>query len=116
MKVSQIHCIDNKMSLGDLRRVAVTLGRMAPSKQMNFQKIPKGGGGVIFNAKIYIAKFGPLNRAFFSMKMIQKGLFRVCCQPYYHVELFPVSAPSGDANKRSVPGFQIFSTLRIYLK
>ena len=32
-----------------------------------FGKVPKGGG-VIFNPKIYIAKFGPLNRAFSASK------------------------------------------------
>ena len=32
------------------------------------EKFLKGGGGVIFNPKIYIAKFGPLNRAFSAWK------------------------------------------------
>ena len=30
---------------------------------MNFQKTSKGGGGVIFNPKIYVADFGPLYTA-----------------------------------------------------
>ena len=35
---------------------------------MNFRKSSKGrgGGGVIFNPKIYVADFGPLYRAFFG--------------------------------------------------
>ena len=37
--------------------------RDAPHFQMNFRKSSEGGGG-IFNPKIYIAEFGPLNRAF----------------------------------------------------
>ena len=38
------------------------------AKCMFFGKGPKGGGGVFFNPKIYIADFGPLNEAleFFS--------------------------------------------------
>ena len=50
-----------------------------------FRKVPKRGGGVIFNPKIYIAKFGPLNRAFSAWKWYKKvfwGMFL----PYYHVE------------------------------
>ena len=39
-------------------------GCPAPLKRLNFRKNSEGGGGVIFNPKIYIAKFGPLNRAF----------------------------------------------------
>ena len=39
-------------------------GRVAVPNRMNFWKSPKafgkGGGAVIFNAKIYIADFGPL--------------------------------------------------------
>ena len=38
---------------------------MAFPKRMNFRKSSKGGGGVvIFDQKIYVADFGPLNRAF----------------------------------------------------
>ena len=40
-----------------------------------------------FFGKVPKAKFGPLNRAFFSMKMVQKCLFRVCFSTNYHVEL-----------------------------
>ena len=38
-------------------------GRLPLPKRMNFRKSSKRGGGVIFNPKIYIAKFGPLSRA-----------------------------------------------------
>ena len=37
-----------------------TQGRVALPNQMNFQKSSKGGQGVVFNPKIYIADFGPL--------------------------------------------------------
>ena len=41
-------------------------------KRMNFWKISKGGGGVIFNPKIYVADFEPLYVFFqtFSEKII----------------------------------------------
>ena len=39
-------------------------GRMEIPKRMFFRKSSKRGGGVISNPKIYIADFGPLNRAF----------------------------------------------------
>ena len=39
-------------------------GQMGTPKRMNFRKSFKGGGGVVFNSNIYVAKFGPLNRAF----------------------------------------------------
>ena len=38
-------------------------GRMAVPNRMNFQKSSKGVW-VIFNPKIYLAYFGPLNRVF----------------------------------------------------
>ena len=42
-------------------------------KRMNFQKTSKGaGGGVILNPKIYVADFGPLNRAFFPPDVFRK--------------------------------------------
>ena len=37
-------------------------GCLPPPKRMNFRKSSKGEG-VIFNPKIYVAKFGPLNGA-----------------------------------------------------
>ena len=41
------------------------LGTDGPTKTDEFsEKFQKGGGGGICNPKIYIAKFGPLNRAF----------------------------------------------------
>ena len=58
---------------------------MVPPKRMKLRKSSKeGGGGVIFNPKIYVEDFRPLNRAFSAWKchfQIQKGLFRVCFQP-----------------------------------
>ena len=44
---------------------------------MNFGKSPKGGGGVIFNPKIYVADFGNFKQGFLTMKLIQKSIFRV---------------------------------------
>ena len=44
---------------------------------MNFRKSSERGG-VISNPKIFIANFGLLNRVFFGIKMIQRGIFRVC--------------------------------------
>ena len=42
-----------------------TLGKPCTSKTDEFsEKFRRGEGGGIFNPKIYIAKFGPLNRAF----------------------------------------------------
>ena len=38
-------------------------GRIAIPKRTNFWKSSEGGG-VVSNPKIYVAKFGPLNRAF----------------------------------------------------
>ena len=42
------------------------IGADQAAKQMNFQKLPKGKGGVIFNPKIYVAYFEPLYRDFFG--------------------------------------------------
>ena len=42
---------------------------------MNFWKSSRGG--VIFNPKIYIARFGNLKQGAMSMKLIQKSNFRV---------------------------------------
>ena len=59
-------------------------GRVRLTDLMNFRKSSERGG-VIFNPKIYIAKFGPLNRAFSAWKWYKKvfwGMFL----PYYHVE------------------------------
>ena len=47
-------------------------GRVTLPKRMNFWKSSKGGegsGGGRFNPKIYVADFGPLNRAFSRMTM-----------------------------------------------
>ena len=46
-------------------------GSPARPKRMNFRKSSKGGG-VISNPKIYIADFGPLNRAFSAWKWYKR--------------------------------------------
>ena len=43
----------------DKRQVGLT-------KQINFRKTSKGGRGVIFNVKIYVADFRPQYRLFFA--------------------------------------------------
>ena len=60
-RCSQFHFFDPK-------------GQICEQKRMNFLKNSEGGGGVISNQNIYIAKFGPLNRAFFSIKLTKRGL------------------------------------------
>ena len=45
-------------------KVVLIQGRAALTKWMNFRKSSKGGRGVIFNPKIKVADFGPLNRFF----------------------------------------------------
>ena len=47
--------------------------RIAPRNRMNFGKVPKGGGGVIFNPKIYVADFKPYTglKEGFSEKNLQ---------------------------------------------
>ena len=40
-----------------------SLGKPTPSKTDEISEKFQRGGGVIFNPKIYIAKFGPLSRA-----------------------------------------------------
>ena len=47
---------------------------------MNFRKSSKKGGGS-FSIQKFILQILDLKYGFFSMKMIQKGLFRVCFQP-----------------------------------
>ena len=45
-------------------RLLLTLGTDGHTKMDEFsEKMRKGGGGVIFNPKIYFADFGPSNRA-----------------------------------------------------
>ena len=44
---------------------------------MNFRKSAKGGGGGIFNPKIYVADFENFKQGFLIMKLIQKSNFRV---------------------------------------
>ena len=40
---------------------------------MNFRKSAKGGGGAIFNPKIYIAHFGNFEQGLLSMNLKQKS-------------------------------------------
>ena len=49
------------------------------TKQMNFRKSSKVGGGVevIFNPNIYVADFGSSKQGFIIMKLIQNSNFRV---------------------------------------
>ena len=46
-----------------------------------FGKVPKGGRGGHFQSKNLYCKIWTFKKGFFSMKMIQKGLFRVCFHP-----------------------------------
>ena len=46
---------------------------MAAANRMNFRESSKGGGGVIFDPKIYVADFGKFKQGFLSMKLIQKS-------------------------------------------
>ena len=42
-----------------------------------FRKVPKGGRGVIFNPKIYVAYFGNFNHGLLIMELIRNSNFRV---------------------------------------
>ena len=46
-----------------------------------FGKVPKGGRGGHFQSKNLYCKIWTFKQCFFSMKMIQRGLFRVCFYP-----------------------------------
>ena len=46
-------------------------GRMVLPNWMNFRKRGEGGGGFIFNPKIYFADFGNFKKGFLSMKLIK---------------------------------------------
>ena len=48
----------------DFLHALVDKGSIPAPKRMNFRKSSEGGGGIISDPKIYVAKFGPLNRAF----------------------------------------------------
>ena len=52
-------------------------GGSSPNR-MNFWKTAKGGQGVIFNPKIYVADLGNFKQGFLSMKLIKIRGFRVC--------------------------------------
>ena len=51
-------------------------GRMVLPNWMNFRKRGEGGGGFIFNPKIYVADFGNFKHGFLSMKLIQMSNIR----------------------------------------
>ena len=56
-------------------------GRIPLPNRMNFLNSAKGGGGVIFNPRIYIADFGNFKQGFLSVKLIKRRIilgFRVC--------------------------------------
>ena len=53
-------------------------GRVRVPKQMDFRKIFKQEGGVIFNPKIYVADFGNFTQGF----LIQNSNFRVQCMTH----------------------------------
>ena len=61
-------------------QVLLPKGRMAPPKRMNFRKSSKGWG-LISNPKIYIAKFGPFNRAFSAWKWYKRVVSGYIFQP-----------------------------------
>ena len=58
------------------------LGTDGDIKSDDFLKSSKGGGGIIFNLKIYIADFGNFKQGFLSVKLIQNSNFRVQGVPY----------------------------------
>ena len=85
--VSTENGVEANMALGVPRQEAEKMtnddkGRILLPKRMNFWKSAKGGGGgVIFNPKIYIAYFGNFKQGFLSMKLIKRRVisgFRVC--------------------------------------
>ena len=59
---SRCHCTSEKQR-PKIANCVPSKGRVRLTDPMNFRKSSERGG-VIFNPKIYIAKFGPLNRAF----------------------------------------------------
>ena len=52
------------------------MGRATKSDEFS-EKFQRGGGGFIFNPKIYNTDFGNLKQGFLGLKMIQKSSFRV---------------------------------------
>ena len=51
----------------------ILLGKCPATKSDDFlEKLKKGGGGVIFDPKIYVADFGNFKQGFLSMKLTQK--------------------------------------------
>ena len=45
---------------------------MAAANRMNYRESSKGGGGVIFDPKIYVADFGNFKQGFLSMKLMRE--------------------------------------------
>ena len=60
-RVGPEELIDIKKGFFKVPKKAAGKGSRPHPKRMIFGKVP--GGGVIFNPNIYVAKFGPLNRA-----------------------------------------------------
>ena len=50
---------------------------MAAPNRMNIRQSSKGGRGVVFDPKIYVADFGNFKQGFLSMELIQKSNSRV---------------------------------------
>ena len=69
-----------------LVKVYLCKGRMEIPKRMFFRKSSKRGGGH-FQSKNLYCRFWTFKQGFLSMKMLQKGHFRVCFSTNYHVEL-----------------------------
>ena len=61
-------------------------GRIGLPKRMNFRKSSEGGGGA-FPIQNLCCKIWTFKKGFFSMKIIENGLFRVCFSTNFHVEL-----------------------------
>ena len=51
-RLTMMHLVNMRLTMMHLMKMAILPNRM------NFRKISKGGGGFIFNPKIYIADFG----------------------------------------------------------
>ena len=68
--------------LSTLNHYELAQGMVRLPNRMNFWKSSKGGGGgIIFNPKIYVADFGNFKQGFLSIKLIKRRVisgFRVC--------------------------------------
>ena len=81
-----------------------------------YGKVPKGGGGVIFNQKIYIADFGNIKLGFLIMKLIQSSNFRV--QGMLFQQLYWEKSKQDTLWRRHVHAFHTIwpSYLRAYMQ